>query len=79
VTSLFARSFSQLSAADASGKTEVILDLGAGSRLSPDREALNDDGFQPLRRTIDGGTKPCGSRAIDGKIIFSPGRIVEQP
>ena len=34
MTRLFARPFRQFGAADAFGKTEVILDLGAGSGLA---------------------------------------------
>ena len=45
----------QLRAGDAGGKAEVVLDPGAGARLSARRPRLGHKGPQPLRRAVDGG------------------------
>src|SRR5271167_4235961 len=78
VSSLFARSFRQIGAADASRKAEVILDLGAGACLSAHRKALDHDRLQTLRRPINSGAEPCRSGLVDGEVVFRAGRTLKQ-
>src|SRR5208283_2381104 len=78
VSSLFARSFRQVGAADASRKAEVILDLGAGAGLSAHRKALDHDRLQTLRRPINSGAGPCRSSPVDGEVVFRAGRTLKQ-
>src|SRR5882762_9830074 len=74
---LLAGALGELSAADALGEPQVILDFWTGAGLSPDRVALDQYGAEPLRGTIDSGTEPGRAGAIDRQVIFCSSGIAE--
>src|ERR1700730_17194160 len=69
-TCLLAGAPREVRPADAFREPQVILDFWAAAGLPPDGVALDQDGAEPLRGTIDSGTEPGRPGAVDSQIIF---------
>ena len=67
---LHRRARRQFAAADAVGKTEIVLDHRRGSGLAARRHRLDHDGAQALRCRVDGGGQAGRSRTDDRQVVF---------
>src|SRR5204863_5367353 len=74
---LLAGPLGEVRAADAFGKTQIILDFRTAAGLSTDRIAFYYNGFQPLRSAIDSRAEPRRPGPIDRQVVlFSRGILV---
>jgi hypothetical protein len=73
----FARALRKVRTADAAGEAEVVLNLGAATRLSANRPALDHDGFEAFGRAVDGRAQAGRAGAIDRDVVFRLRRIAK--
>ena len=74
---LFTRTFRQLVATDAIGKTEVVLNPWAAARLPADRPSLDDHGPEVLRCAVDSRAQARWPCPINRQVVLSQRRIAE--
>ena len=60
-------------AGDAGREAEIVLDLGAGARLTAGRDALDDDRARPFGGGVDGGGEPGRAGTDDGDVVDALG------